>query len=295
VRLLVTGASGQLGAYILRSVGGWGGSVIAWSGSRGGESQGHPLRPVDFSDPDQLCAAFREACPAVVIHAGAVASVGACSQNPGRAWRVNADGSAVLARLADAAGARLVQVSTDLVFDGRRGWHREGDPTAPFSVYGRTKVAGEQAVLATRRGAVVRVGLLFGPTLTGKPTFFDEQVAAVRSRQPIRLFEDEWRTPLDLPTAGRALVALARSDFRGPIHLGGPERMSRFEMGRRLAGLLGGDPSSVLPSSREGAGAEPRPRDVSLDSSLWRAQFPEQLGPGWDRAVRLMGLCPSGG
>jgi dTDP-4-dehydrorhamnose reductase len=101
------------------------------------------------------------------------------------------------------------------------------------------------------------------------------------------LFADEWRTPLDLATAARALAALARSDFTGLLHLGGPERLSRLAMGQRLAAFLGADPAPLVAARRaEVPAPEPRPRDVTLDSSRWRGLFPEQPWPAWEEAVR---------
>jgi dTDP-4-dehydrorhamnose reductase len=223
-----------------------------------------------------------------VLHAAAQASVAECFRRPDQARRINAEGSALLAELADRAGARFVQVSTDLVFDGERGGYREEDEPSPLSVYGRTKVEAERAVLAFPRTAVVRVSLLFGPSVVGRPSFFDEQIAALREQRPCQLFEDEWRTPLSLITAARALLAVAHSDYAGVLHLGGPERMSRLEMGWRLAEFLGCKPSVLLPAPRNVGSVEPRPRDTSLDSSRWRQQFPDQPWPTWEEALGEM-------
>jgi dTDP-4-dehydrorhamnose reductase len=250
-----------------------------------------PLRPVDLADPDGLADAFREARPAAVIHAGALATVAACHGDPERAWAVNVRASTAIAELSARAGARLLLVSTDLVFDGEQGWYREADAPAPLSVYGQTKAAAEQAVLAAPRSVVVRVSLLFGPTLIGRPAFFDGQLAALRERRPVTLFEDEWRTPLSLVTAARALAALVRSDCTGVLHLGGPERLSRLDMGRRLAAFLGADPSVLVPTRRQDAPApERRPRDTSLRSDRWRELFPGQPWPAWEDALGEMGL-----
>jgi dTDP-4-dehydrorhamnose reductase len=292
MRLLLTGASGQLGGYLLRRRSEQGAATVAWSGQRHGELFGCPLRPVDLTDPDAIASAFREARPDYIVHAAALAGVADCHRGPERAERINTRGSAVLAELADRAKARFVFVSTDMVFDGERGNYREEDVTAPLSVYGRTKAAAEQAVLACSRGVVARLSLLFGPSLIGRPTFFDEQVSALRTSRSVILFHDEWRTPLSLPVAAQGLLALAASDRVGVVHLGGPERLSRLEMGQRLAVFLHADPALLVSTSRtSAAAAEPRPRDLSLDSSRWRHLAPERPWPKWQDA--LAHLMPS--
>jgi dTDP-4-dehydrorhamnose reductase len=286
MRLLLTGASGQLGSYLLREGRKSAVSVVAWSGHRVGALFDCPLRPVDLADPDVVRSAFREARPDVVVHAAALAGVAGCHREPGRAEQINARGSALLAELVERAKVRLVHVSTDMVFEGERGGYRENDTVAPLSVYGRTKAAAEQAVLACPRAVVARVSLLFGPSLVGRPTFFDAQVSALREGRPISLFHDEWRTPLSLRVAARGLLALAASDSVGVIHLGGPERLSRLEMGQRLASFLHRDPAAIVSVSRQSApAAEPRPRDLSLDSSHWRGLYPHQEWPAWEDAL----------
>jgi dTDP-4-dehydrorhamnose reductase len=285
VRLLVTGASGQLGAYMLRELRGTE-SVIAWSGSTGGELFGFPLHRVDLGDPDAVTAAFGQARPEVILHAGAWAKVGDCVRDPVRAKRVNTSGTVLLAEQAAAARARLVLVSTDLIFDGEHAPYGEESPPSPLSVYGKTKAAAEAVVRTVPGALVARVSLLFGPSLSGRPSFFDEQAAALCEGRRLTLFADEWRTPLDLRTAARALLAVAQSDLGGIIHIGGPQRLSRLEMGLRLANFLGVDGSGIISASRTSvSGTEPRPCDTSLDSSRWRSLFPTLAWPSWDEAL----------
>ncbi len=292
MRLLLTGASGQLGAYLLRERRRQGTVVAAWSGRRRGELWGCPLCPVDLTDADAVAAAFREARPDVVLHAAALTAVADCQREPERAEQINTRGSTVLAELADRAKVRLVHLSTDMVFDGERGGYREEEAVAPLSVYGRTKAAAEKAVLACPRALVARVSLLFGPSLTGQPAFFDRQATALREGRPLTLFHDEWRTPLSLLVAARGLLALAESDVVGVMHMGGPERLSRLEMGQRLARSLQCDPVLLVPVSRGSvAAAEPRPRDLSLDSSRWRCLAPEQPRPAWEDALHQLMLA----
>jgi dTDP-4-dehydrorhamnose reductase len=290
-RLLVTGASGQLGSYVLRELRDHVADVVAWSGTRRGELFGHTLHAIDLTNTDVLAEAFAQARPDTVIHAAALARIADCHRDPTRAHRVNTVATATLAELAARSGTRFVLVSTDLVFDGEHAPYREQDPPAPVSVYGRSKAAAEQAALAFPRAAVSRVSLLYGPALVGRPSFFDEQIAALRGGRPVTFFVDEWRTPLDLPTAAKALLSLADSDYTGVLHIGGPERMSRLEMGRRLAAVLVVSDERIVTARRdEVPSAEPRPRDVSLDSSKWRQLFPANPWPPWEEALREMSL-----
>ena len=178
-----------------------------------------------------------------------------------------------------------------MVFDGEHAPYREDDAPAPISVYGRSKAEGECAVLAWPHTAVVRVSLLFGSSLTAQPTLYDRQRHALATGQPVTFFDDEWRTPLDLRTAARALLGIAASDYTGILHLGGPERLSRRDMGERLARRLG-CPANVAAVSRHSSGQpEPRPRDLSLDSSRWRALFPGEPWPSYADLILDSGGC----
>jgi dTDP-4-dehydrorhamnose reductase len=289
-RVLLTGASGHLGGYLLRQLVRTGVEVVAWSGSQATQLDGVGIEPVDLKDADRVAAAFRAARPQALIHAAAMAGVANCQRNPERAAAVNARGTARLTELAAQSATRFVYVSTDLVFDGEQGTaYRETDRPAPLSIYGRTKVEAEQLAQAIPRSVVVRVSLLYGPSLFGRPSFFDQQLCALRAGQTLTLFDDEWRTPLDLVTAARALVSIAPSDYTGLLHVGGPQRLSRLEMGQRLANALRADPSCIRAVSRHSVAAgEPRPRDTSLDSSLWRAAFPGLPWPSAEDALEAM-------
>src|SRR5262249_18169747 len=120
MNVLVTGASGQLGGYLLRRSRDSGLTATAWSGLRRGDLFDSVLHPVDLGDADAVRAAFRAARPDFVLHAAAQARIADCHREPELAHRINTRGSALLAEMAGEAGARLLLVSTDLVFDGER-------------------------------------------------------------------------------------------------------------------------------------------------------------------------------
>jgi dTDP-4-dehydrorhamnose reductase len=289
MRILVTGASGQLGSYLLRELARQGNhEVIAWSGTQTGERFGCKLQPIDMADLYTAGSCLFEVKPDAIIHAAALASIAQCYCEPKKAKVVNGYACFELADIQAAWAVmivprhmcRMVMVSTDLVFDGKHAPYREDSEARPKSVYGRTKEMGEGLALCYPDvpNVVARLSLLFGPSLNGKPNFFDQQVAALRTRQPLALFTDELRTPLDYATAARGLIELAESDYTGILHMGGPERLSRYEMGLKLANALDADPSVFVPTERNAVPSpEPRPRDTSLDSSRWRSLSKLQL------------------
>jgi dTDP-4-dehydrorhamnose reductase len=274
-RVLLTGATGRLGAYLLRDLWGRGLDVTAW----GGRSD------VDLCRPDATAAAFRQANPELVVHTAAVSSVEECERDPVHARRANEEATQRLADLAATARARFVLTSTDLVFDGDHGGYREADTAQPRSTYGATKLAAEQATLATPGAAVVRLSLLYGPGLAGRRSFFDHLVSEIKGGRLVRLFADEWRTPLAYPAASAGLIDVALSDFTGLLHLAGSERMSRLEMCQRLAAVLKCDPGAIVSTTRAAAGLADRPRDTALDSTLWRQLFPNAREAGFEEAV----------
>ena len=291
MRILVTGASGGLGAYVVERLASDGREVIAWSGSDSGERSGVPLRAVDLGDPERVSRMLDESQPDAIVHLAAISSAAACLADPERAARINVDATARLADWCARRGRRLVYTSTDLVFSGQTAWNREADAAGPVLLYGRTKLAAEAAVVAIPGGLVARMSLMFGPSRCGRLGFFDQALADVADGRPRSFFDDEFRTPLDYATAATILCRLAQAGATGLIHVGGRERMSRYEMMRRVAEASGLDASLVRPGRQRDAPApEPRPADVSLATDRLASLLPDLDRPDVDEAAaRWMG------
>lgn len=291
MRVLLTGASGQLGAYVLERLVESGHVVTCWSGTDAGNRCGIPLIPVDLCDFAALDRAVEAADPEAIIHAAAMSHTEAVRRDPARGRTINADATAKLAKWCARHGRRIVYTSTDLVFDGSRSWYRETDPAQPVLEYGRTKLAGEPSVVAAPRGLVARVSLMFGPSRSGRESYFDKTIAALRRGEPQTLFQDEFRTALDLRTAADALVRLMESEATGLLHVAGRERVSRFELIQRIATSLGIDGSLVRANRQADVQfAEPRPADVSLDTSRLATVLPQLVRPSIEEAVAAMAL-----
>jgi dTDP-4-dehydrorhamnose reductase len=290
MRVVLTGASGQLGGYLLERLVESGHEVSAWSGNEAGRRGGVTLLPVDLAELEAVERCLTLADPEAVIHAAAMSSAEAVRRDPARGKAVNTEATARIAAWCARHDRRLVYTSTDMVFDGSRGWYGEDDPAEPVVAYGRTKRDAEPAVLAVPRGLVARVSLLYGPSRSGRESYFDRTITGLRAGQPQTFFEDEFRTALDLATAALVLVRLAESDLAGLIHVAGRERVSRFDLVRRVAIALGIDPSLVRSNRQsEVSFPEPRPADVSLDTSRLAALFPEIRRPTIEEAAASLG------
>jgi len=299
-RWLITGASGQLGGYLLDEFvradsEGERDFITAWSGRTTGMRGAVAMVPVDLASERAIDSAFTSADPTIVVHAAAISRIDACRDDPERARAVNVLATRRLADRSADCGCRFLYVSTDLVFDGEKGDYAESDAARPLSLYGRTKLEGEHASSRAPDSLTLRVSLLYGPGLHRRgDTMFERQYGMLREGRTCDAFDDEWRTPLDLATAASAILAAARGGARGLLHLGGPERLSRFEMACELARSLGLPESRVARSSAAGRFSEPRPRDTSLDSRRWRALFPDHAWPTMRESLRRLSATDRG-
>ena len=250
---------------------------------------------VELTDTDALARLLDSARPEAVLHAAAIGQANRCQEAPDEAHRVNAVLPGTLGRLCRERGLRLVALSTDLVFGGDRAFVREDDLPRPLSVYGRTKLAGEEAALAAcPTAAVARVALTLGRGHGARATSTESIAWAIRAGHTVRLFTDEYRTPVDPESLADALSLLLERGGAGRFHLGGPERISRHELGLRVARALGLPRSGIVAGRQsDHAGPDPRAADVSLDSGRARAELGWQPRP-IDEAIREGRVGPGG-
>ena len=174
---------------------------------------------------------------------------------------ITVDGALTAARAAAAVGARFLFVSTDLVFDGRLGNYSEMMAALPIMAYGRMKVEAEGGVRDAAPGAVIlRPSLLVGESgIVMAPTY---ECGSLMRGQKVELYADEWRSPIHVDDVARACWDLVSGEASGIYHLGGPEKLSRLELGKLLCTMFRFDARLIVEARRP----EDRPRDTSLDS-----------------------------
>ncbi len=265
VRPLVLGSGGLVGS-----------AVAALLEQRYPHTVAATRAELDITDRWRIEAELERLRPTVVVNCAAIADLEACQADPERAHRVNAEGPANLARACRNSGVRLVHLSTDYVFDGRReGEYVEDDPPAPLGVYGRTKLLGEMGVLEELADAVVlRVSFVHGP---GRPTFLDRVAEDLRAGRTVRAV-DGWRTrPTFSTEIARAVERLLDGEVTGVLHFANRPPATRLEFAREVARLLGADPGLVVPVEAAALRLRaPRPPRSVLSTALWERTFGEQ-------------------
>jgi dTDP-4-dehydrorhamnose reductase len=278
MRILVTGAGGQLGADVVE--------LLAADPAMESIAADHTALRVE--DREAVRAVFSSAGPDVVIHCAALTDVDRCELEPGLAGAVNAQGTANVAEAAAAVGAHVVYVSTDYVFDGEgRRPYVETDPTNPVSVYGATKLAGERA--CPPGATVVRTSWLSG---AHGANFVTTVLRLAEQPGELRFVDDQTGSPTHTADLARALVALALDRRPGCFHVANGGGTSRFALAREILAQSGGDPGRVSPiPTAELAPPRPavRPAYSVLDTAAYERAGYEPL-PSWqDGLAELLG------
>lgn len=269
-RLLITGASGLLGAnLVLAATEEY--EVIALYYRHAIELEGVQSISADLSQPGIAKELFDRYKPDWVIHSAADTSIDELESKPERAFRMNRDMAANVAEAAQEIGAKMVHISTDAVFDGREGSYREGDPTEPVNVYGKSKLAGEQAVQAICPEALIIRTNIFGWNAQSKSSLAEWFLNNLMQGIPCKGFDDVYFNPLLVNHLWVIINSLIKSDLRGVFHVGSDQCISKFEFGVRLAEFF--DLNKELISAikiETGSLRAPRPKNTCLDCSKIR-------------------------
>ena len=267
-KLLVTGASGFLGWNLCQA------ATQKWEvyGTYFSQKVAIPkvsLFKVDLRDYKAISELFQTIKPDAVIHTAAASQPNFCQTNPKESYSINVAASINIARLCDEYNIHCAFTSTDLVFDGENPFYSESDPVSPICYYGEQKVAAEAKMSEiTDAIALCRMPLMFGQASPVSPSFLQGIIRSLKAGKEVNLFVDEFRTPASALAASAGLLLAIDKKVKGRLHLGGKERISRYEVGLLLADILdipqelikGGKQADVVMVAK-------RSPDTSLDSS----------------------------
>jgi dTDP-4-dehydrorhamnose reductase len=263
MRVLVTGARGMLGS-----------DVVAAAHARGDECIDLGHEQLDISDDAAVEAAVADARPEAIVNCAAWTDVDGAERDEVAAFAVNAHGAGNLARAASRAGARLVQVSTDYVFEGTASEpYVESDRTVPLSAYGRTKLAGEHAVLSTSTvHTVVRSSWLFGPRGRNFVATMLEKAGA--GEREVAVVTDQIGCPTYTGHLAPRLLEIAASARGGVFHLAAADHCSWNEFARAIFAVTGLEVTVTETTSAALGRPAPRPAWSVLRSERGLAPLP---------------------
>ncbi len=267
MRILITGAGGQLGRELME--------VLASH-----ELHGRDHRALDIANREAVVQTVEQVRPSWVINAAAYNDVDGAETATELAFAVNAAGPGYLAEAAARVGAEMVHISTDYVFDGRKGSpYNELDRADPLSVYGRSKYEGELQVQSAHPSAcVLRTAWLYGEYGNN---FVKAILKAAERGGPLKVVSDQVGSPTWTRHLAQAIGELIETTARGLFHVANAGACSRFEFARAIVqGRV-----EVLPiSADEAARPAPRPANSALVSARWQAAGLRPL-PDWERAL----------
>jgi dTDP-4-dehydrorhamnose reductase len=280
MRLLVIGCNGQLG-----------GDFMVTASAAGHDVAGVDYPQIDITDPGSVQRAIESARPEMIINCAAYTAVDACETDEQRAFAVNAAGVRNIAEAAQACGASVAHVSTDYVFDGTKpGPYVESDPPNPKSAYGRTKLAGEEALMRHHeRHFIFRIAWLYGIRGANFVKTI-RRVAADKARQgeALKVVNDQRGTPTWTVEVCRQILRAIGTRHFGLFHCTAEGECTWYDFARRIVESAG-IPVRIVPcATREFPRPAPRPANSVLENARlktlglnsmkeWRAAFAEFL------------------
>lgn len=282
--LLITGVSGVAGYsamdYFQRR---YPGQVFGIRPTDTWRLTGPGVLACDTEDRDGIKQLFDRYAFGSVLDCTGNCALKPCEVNPAVAWRANVESVENLLSETVPGGCRLVHLSVDLVFSGiRDGGYVEEDPTDPVTVYGKTMVAGEQAILeADPRACILRISLPMGVSFNGHAGAIDWIQSRFKKEQPATLYFDEVRTPTYTDCLSELCETVLGNELAGVFHAGGPRRLSLYQIAQIVNRVGGYDPELLFGMPRFDAGPiPPRAGNVSMDcTKLIRALGYEPFDP----------------
>ncbi len=235
---------------------------------------GEPIR-FDLASPDSVVKAVDEIRPNVIVHSAALTDVDKCEVDRELAYKINAEGTKVVAEVARKFGSFMIYISTDYVFDGNKGMYKEEDETNPVNYYGYTKLLGENC---SQDFCIARTCVIYGAKpASGKINFVLWLISKLESGESVKIITDQFITPTLNTNLAKMVLECAERELKGVFHLAGATRVSRFEFAKEIAKEFELDDGLIIPSKMDGINwIAKRPRDSSLDTSKAREYLNEK-------------------
>jgi dTDP-4-dehydrorhamnose reductase len=283
MKILITGANGFLGYYLVEQLLAKNFSVIATGKGECRLPFTHDLNfqwlTMDLTDPFSIHDVFENIKPDVVVHAGAMSKPDECELDQMKAYLVNVEGTVQLLINAEDLKSFFIFLSTDFVFDGERGMYSEEEPHKPVNYYGRTKLEAEEAVKEYEYDwAIVRTVLVYGKNHSGHTNILKIIKEKLEKGEEYNVVDDQQRTPTYVEDLAKGIVSIIEKKTTGIFHLSGKDILTPYQMAIKTAEYLKLD-SSVI-------------KKVTAASFTQPAKRPLKTGFIIDKARKELGYAP---
>ncbi len=284
MKALIIGASGQVGGALsslaVRR------KIEVYGTSRVGQG----FLYLDLADPVSITAAFEKSRPDLVLLCSAMTHVDGCERDPELAGRVNSAGPELVAGECARLGAKLVYFSTEYVFDGKGGPYGEDDRVNPVSVYGRTKLEGERAVLRLKDSLAVRTTVVYSHNPASR-NFIMQLISNYRAGAKMRVPSDQFSNPTYAPDLAAAVLDLAGKGASGIYNVVGPDWLNRYEFALKACAAFGFDPAFLEPRLTSELGqAAARPLKAGLRTEKLAGELGRALPPSEESLRKIAGI-----
>lgn len=252
MKTLVFGASGFVGFYLK--------NYFKAIGTSSSDKEGY--RKVNFLNKNEISHIIESEKPELIINSAGLTNVDECERNPELAFKLNGETVSAIIDGAKKVNAKLIQISTDYVFDGKTGNYKEKDKTNPINIYGKSKLAGEESTLSYENSIILRIEMPYGINLAkNKTVFFESMINNLREGKEVNAAVDQIISPTYVGDIGKAIDILIKNNERGIFHLASREHLSRYEFVEKIAEIFGFNKSLI--------------RKTSLDDFKFAAQRPK--------------------
>jgi len=226
------------------------------------------VKQIDITDLNALERFFKSEKPEVIFHTAALTNVDKNETDPDLAYKINVTGTKNIGLAAKTVKACVIFVSTDFIFDGKKGMYKETDKPNPISVYGKTKLEAEYELKKTGvENAIARTAVLYG-SFRQRFNFATWVIDSLIAKKPMTLVNDQYNSPTLSEDLAKALLDIYESGRREIFHAGGSERINRYDFALKIAKVMDLDPSPMTPITTDKLDLKAkRPKDGSLDVS----------------------------
>lgn len=234
------------------------------------ESENASYRRIDSTDRETLLKSVEEFQPDLILNAGAFTDVDGCEKEKEVAYAVNVGAVRNLVEYCSGKNCKLIQLSTDYLFDGKEGPYPEDAKENPVGYYGQTKFEAEQVIKRNLKNYLIaRTNVLYGVANGVRPNFVTWLIETLKEGKSVRIVTDQYNNPILADNLAEALRECAEKDLTGVLNLGGGEYLSRYDFALKIAEVFKLDGSLITPIVTKNLGqVAPRPLRGGLDETL---------------------------